>query len=219
MFKEVELPECLRKEVFEDDREYTNQDNVFHASELSYECMFKVYMDREHGKGFPDDARWNLYRGSVFDKAITPLFDENELRVQQRVKGTPYVIRGRIDGLNYDTNEIFEVKSVVSIKYVREPFKHHVPQGLFYLGNYNPEATLKFLYVSMDGYKVLEYTGGFERMEAELENFDAKARIIGKAIRKGEPPEPIRANECKWCRYKNETGELACPLVKGRGKQ
>ena len=216
MFKEVELPECLRKEVFEDDREYTNQDNVFHASELSYECMFKVYMDREYGKGFPDDARWNLYRGSVFDKAITPLFDENELRVQQRVKGTPYVIRGRIDGLNYDTNEIFEVKSVVSIKYVREPFKHHVPQGLFYLGNYNPEATLKFLYVSMDGYKVLEYIGGFETMEAELENFDAKARIIGKAIRKGEPPEPVRANECKWCRYKKEG---TCPITKTRSKK
>jgi len=222
MFKESELPECVYNEVFEDDREYTNQDNIFHASELCYGCMFKVYMDRKEGKCFPKDAMWNLYRGRVFDKALTPLFDENEVRVQQRVKGTPYVIRGRIDGLLYDIdgkNEIYEVKSVVSIKYVQQPFKQHVPQGLFYLGNYNPNARLKFLYVSMDGYKVLEYDAGFETMEAELENFDRKARIIGKAIRKEEPPEPTRGNECKWCRYKNlEEGNVAkCPIVKGRG--
>lgn len=221
MFEECELPQPLYHEVFEDDRNYTNQPNVFHASELCYQCLWKVYWDRVEGKSFPDEAKWNLYRGRVFDKAITPLFDENEIRVQQRVKGSPYIIRGRIDGLSYDKNEIYEVKSVVDIKYVREPFKHHIPQGIFYLGNYNPQATLKFLYVSMNGYKTFKYVGGFENMEAELENFDRKARLIGKAIKDETPPEPERANECKWCRYKNEPdGSLCkCPIVKGRGKK
>ena len=49
--------------------------------------MYKQYLDRLEGKDFNDYAYWNIYRGRVFDKRLTALFDENELRVQHRVKG------------------------------------------------------------------------------------------------------------------------------------
>jgi len=215
MFKETELPKCI-KEDMEDNRNYTSRDNIFHVSELCYDCMYKAYLDRKEGKQFDGSANWNIYRGRIFDKAITRLFDENELRVQHRVKGTPYVIRGRIDGLLYEENEIYEVKSVMSIRYVNQPYNYHIPQGIFYLNTYDPMATLKFLYVSMDGYKVLEYTGDRETADAYMNEFERKAKLLGKALKRGEPPEPTKANECKWCRYKEEG---RCPITKTRKKR
>lgn len=212
MFEEGKLPECIIEDM-KDDRDYTSRDNVFHVSELSYDCMFKQYMDRLEGKQFDDSAKYNIYRGRLFDKCITPLFDENEVRVQHRVKGTPYVVRGRIDGLLYEPNEIWEIKTVASISYVRQPYKHHVPQGIFYLSTYDPKATLHFLYLSMDGWRVFNYSGGIENADAYMEEFERKAKTLGRAIRNGEPPEPQRANECKWCRYKEEG---LCPIVKPR---
>lgn len=215
MFKEGDLPGCI-KEDMEDLREYTSRDNVFHVSELSYECMFKQYMDRAEGKQFDDGAKYNIYRGRLFDKAITPLFDENEIRVQHRIKGTPYVIRGRIDGLLYEPNELFEIKTVGSINYVKQPYRHHIPQGIFYLSTYDPKATLKFIYLSMDGWRVFEYQAGIDTADAYMEEFERKGKILGRAIKDGVPPEPTRANECKWCRYKEEG---RCPIVKPRKKK
>ena len=215
MFKEAPLPKCV-KEDMEDDRNYTSRDNVFHVSELSYNCMYKMYMDRKEGKQFDGSANWNIYRGRIFDKALTPLFDENEVRVQHRVKGTPYVIRGRIDGLLYEENEIFEVKSVASIRYVKNPYPYHIPQGIFYLNTYDPMASLKFLYVSMDGYKVFEYQGDRETADAYMNEFERKAKLLGKGLKNGEPPEPERGGECNWCRYKEEG---RCPIVKPKKKK
>lgn len=211
MFEETDLPDCVKADIYEE-REHTIRDNVFHVSELSYTCMYKQYLDRLEGKDFNDDAYWNIYRGRVFDKRLTALFDENELRVQHRVKGTPYIIRGRIDGYNYDTNSIYEIKTVASIKFVRAPYKHHIPQGIFYLNTFDPLANLHFLYVSMDGWKNFKYTGDIETAGMFIEDFEDKARVLGKALRTGDPPEPIKGGgECNWCRYRQEG---KCPVMK-----
>lgn len=211
MFKQTDdLPECILEDINEE-RDYTQRDNVFHASELCYTCMWKQYMDRQEGKKFDDQAKWNIYRGRVFDNRLTKLFDENEVRVQQRIRNTPFVIRGRIDGLNYADNCIYEIKTVQSIKFVRAPFKHHVPQGLFYLHNYDPNATLKFIYISMDGYKVYTYQGSREEADSVVRDMEEKAKVLGTALIKGEAPDAERGNECKWCRYK---AEGRCPIMR-----
>lgn len=215
MFKETDLPDCIKTDM-EDDREYTHRDNVFHVSELSYTCMFRQYMDRLEGKQFDGSAKWNIYRGRIFDQKLTKLFDENEVRVQHRIKGTPYIIRGRIDGLLYEENEIYEIKSVASIRYVKQPYPYHIPQGIFYLNSYDPLATLKFLYVSMDGYKVFEYNGDLETASSYMDEFERKGKILGKSLKTGVAPEPDKGNECKWCRYKEEG---KCPILKPRKKR
>lgn len=212
------MPDCIFDDVHKEDS-YTTHDNIFHASELAYTCMFKAYMDRTTGKQFPDDAKWNLYRGRIFDSYITKLFDEDQVRVQRRVHGTPYVIRGRIDGLNYDENCIYELKSIVSVKWIKNPLKHHVPQGLFYKMNYDPKAKLKFIYVSMDGCKTFEFKDTKKNLkdaEQIMTDYDNKAKILGDSLINKEPPEPTRANECKWCRYKTEG---LCPICKPRKKK
>ncbi len=215
MFEVVDPPKQLIDATKLDDN-YTYRDNVFHVSELSYTCMYKIYHDRMEGKDFDDSGLWNLYRGRVFDRAITPLFDENELRVQMRVPGTDIIIRGRIDAVDYEENVIYEVKSVASIKYVRKPYNHHIPQAVFYLCNYDPKAKLKILYVSMDGNKTFEYTGGPQNADAMMRDFEAKAKILRLAMKTGEAPEPTKGGECNWCRYK---GEGRCPIVKTRKKK
>lgn len=206
------MPKVIHDDIFKKDH-HDSRPNVFNASELAYTCPFKMFMDRTLGKGFPDEAMWNLYRGKIFDQYLTKLFDEDQVRVQRRVKGTPYVVRGRIDGLNYDENCIYELKTVFSVKWVKQPMKHHVPQGLFYLANYDPEAKLRFIYASMDGCKTFEYTGTLEEMDGEMQLYDEKAKVLGDALKAEEPPEPVKGNECKWCGYKQEG---LCAICKPR---
>jgi hypothetical protein len=201
-------------EDLESKGDYTSRDNVFHASELAYNCMYKAYRDRTEGKEFNDAGKYALWRGRVFDQYITKLFDENELRVTQRVPNTPFTIRGRIDGVDYENNILYEVKSVASIKYIRDqPYAHHIPQGLFYLNNYDPLATLRFLYVSMDGYVSLEYVPDPSEMRAHNDEYNRKAKELGLALKHGEPPEPVKCAECKWCNYKKDK---TCPLTPKR---
>ena len=216
MFKQTDdLPECILEDMALNS-DYDTRDNIFHASEVAYTCMFKAYMDRQEGKEFDSGATYNIYRGRVFDKHLTKLFDEKEVRVQHRIKNTPFVIRGRIDGLNYDTNTIYEIKTVQSIKFVRAPYKHHIPQGLFYLTNYDPKATLKFIYLSMDGYKVFTFDDTMQTADSVMVEMEEKARKLGEGIIKGEPPLPVKGNECRWCRYKEEG---RCPITKTRKKR
>ncbi len=195
---------------------YVYRDNVFHVSELSYTCMYKIFYDRIEGKEFNKSGLWNIYRGIVFDRAITPLFDENELRVQMRVPNTDIIIRGKIDAVDYDENVIYEFKTVVSIKFVRKPYQHHTQQALFYLCNYDPNAVLKLVYVSMDGHKTFEFVGGRQNADAHMPDFVKKAKSLRKALRNKEAPEPQRASECNWCRYKEEG---RCPIVKTRKRK
>jgi hypothetical protein len=216
MFKQTnELPQCILDDM-EMKMDYTTRDNVFHASEVAYTCMYKAYMDRLEGKEFDDTGKYNIYRGRLFDKHLTKLFDENELRVQHRIKNSPFVIRGRIDCLDYESNTIYEIKTVQSIKFVRAPFKHHIPQGIFYLTNYDPLATLKFMYFSMDGYKVFEYEDSLETADAIMKEMEERAITLGTAIKKEEPPTPTKGGECRYCKYK-EQGR--CPIVRTRKKK
>jgi len=216
MFKQTDdLPECILEDMSMDG-DYTTRDNVFHASEVAYTCMYKAYMDRKEGKEFDNQAMYNIYRGRIFDRHLTKLFDERELRVQHRIKNTPFIIRGRIDGLNYDENCIYEIKTVQSIKFVRAPYKHHIPQGLFYLTNYDPKATLKFIYLSMDGYKVFTFNGDLGSADAIITEMENKAKALGEGLINKKPPQAEKANECKYCRYK---GEGRCPIVKTRKKK
>jgi len=216
MFKQTDdLPECILEDMSMDG-DYTTRDNVFHASEVAYTCMYKAYMDRKEGKEFDNQAMYNIYRGRIFDRHLTKLFDERELRVQHRIKNTPFIIRGRIDGLNYDTNTIYEIKTVQSINYVRGPFKNHIPQAVFYLTNYDPLATLKFIYLSMDGYKVFTYDDTLQTADSVMAEMEDRAKTLGLAIKEGEPPTPSKGNECKYCRYKKQG---RCPIVKTRKRK
>lgn len=215
IFEPTKLPTQIEEDM-ELDQNYTQRPNIFHVSELSYDCMFKAFLDRKEGKGFNKDALWNIYRGTIFDRYLTKLFDENEVRVQHRIKGTPYVVRGRIDGILYEENEIWEIKTVASSKFVRNPYNHHIKQGLFYLCTYDPTAKLKFLYASMDGHKEFEYVADRETADQVLMEYEEKARMLGDGIKKDEPPEPTRGSQCNWCRYKEEG---KCPICKPRKKR
>lgn len=213
MFKQTDdLPECILEDM-DLDGDYTTRDNVFHASEVAYTCMYKAYMDRLEGREFDDDAKYNIYRGRIFDRHLTKLFDEKEVRVQHRIKNTPFVIRGRIDGLNYDTNTIYEIKTVQSIKFVRGPYKTHIPQAVFYLTNYDPLATLKFIYLSMDGYKVFTYDDSLETADAIMSEMEERAKNLGMALKKRSPPEATKDGPCRYCIYKTQG---RCPIVKKR---
>ena len=65
-------------------------------------------------------------------------------------------------------------------------------------------ATLRFVYVSMDGYKVLEFDGDKAEMKGIQKEYERKAKVLGKALKTKQEPEPTESNECNWCGYRKE---------------
>lgn len=215
MWEEVELP----KEVLNDidrDMNYTERKNVFHASELAYNCPLRMYFDRTNMREVDSRGLWAMYRGRVFDKHINQLFDESEIRVAHRVPGTNYIIRGRIDGINYTDNVIYEVKTVEFMDFMKQPRDAHQNQALFYLACYDPLATLKIIYVSMGGNKTYKFTGGKSELNSIMQEYDRKAKILGNSLKKKEEPEPLSAKECDFCTWRQKS---MCPIKKPKQKR
>jgi len=207
MFKQTSLPKTLRSKIKHKDK-YNFKKNVLHVSELSYNCMYRVYEKRKHNN---DDfgSLWNLFRGNIFDQYISPILGETQVRVSFRVPKTNFIIRGKIDAVNHEKNIIYEIKTVKSVKFIKNPYSYHIPQGLFYLSNFDPLATLKFVYLSMDGYKVFTFSGTQKDISDAMKEFEKKAKILGSALFLNKKPIPQKGSECNWCEHKKMH---TCPL-------
>lgn len=210
MFKEAGIPKPIQADM-DVNINFHERDNIFHVSELSYECPLRMYLDRTTMKKIDDSGKWNIYRGKIFDKYLTALFDEKEIRVQHRVPGTNYMIRGRIDGLTYEDNCIYEIKTVEHMDWMKQPRNPHINQSVFYLANYDPLSTLKIFYASMGGWKCFEFNGTKSDVNGIMKEFDRKARILGDALKCKEEPTGVSCKECEWCIYR---GEGMCSLKK-----
>jgi hypothetical protein len=193
------------------DDNYIMKNNVFHVSELSNTCLLKMYLDRIDGRICDDQCEWALYRGRIFDQHITKLFDETQRSVTHRVPKTNYVIRGKIDGLNYEDNLIVELKTAQFMDYLKQPRDSHINQALFYLACFDPLATCNILYVSMGGYKNFEFTGTKSELNQVMKEFNRKAKLLGDSLKSETPPEGTPNKECDYCTHR-ELGN--CPIKK-----
>lgn len=201
MFKQVEIPKALQDDINKE-YDYHTKDNIFHVSELSHNCILKMYLDRKEPTPISPKGKWAMYRGKIFDNHITKLFDEDQIRVSHKVPGTNYVIRGKIDAITYDANELVELKTVEFMDYLEEPREAHKNQALFYLACYDPLAKLQVLYVGMGECKCFEFVGTKSELNGILKEFDRKARLLGDALKENKPPEPMSCKECNYCGHR-----------------
>lgn len=215
MFKEVQLPEVITEDINKS-RPHNSSDNIFNVSELSNNCLLRMYLDRREPTDVSERGKWAMYRGRIFDQYLTKLFDEDQIRVTHKVPGTNYVIRGKIDAITYKTNELVELKTVEFMDYMKEPRDSHKKQALFYLSCYDPLATLQVLYVGMGGWKNYQFTGTKTELNAVMKEFDTKAKLLGDSLKNNEPPEGMSCKECDWCSHRPLK---KCPIKKPKQKR
>ncbi|MDH7507753.1 MAG: hypothetical protein QHH15_08235 [Candidatus Thermoplasmatota archaeon] len=202
------------KEAIDESREKIEQKNIIYVTEACFECPLRSYYRRKFGEEFDDKAYWNISRGKIFDEYLTEFFDDKQVPVQCRIKDTAIVVRGKIDGVFYDPPEVWEIKTVASVRRLKEPYPIHKKQALFYQYNWNPMAKTYIWYISMDGYKVFEIWGENSVVEEMIEN----SKSLYEGLVNNVEPKPKKSNECYFCKHK----ETRCCLFNennGRGKK
>lgn len=194
-----ELPEKMKTEI-QDRSIYEQRENQINTTELIY-CIRKAYYRRKYPEAPSLKSAFWMFRGNIFDKIFTPLFERHQERVTHRVRGTPIIISGRIDFIDGDT--IFELKTVNSLRFIEKegPHQDHLKQVKFYAWcNAYPNA--KIIYMDLND--ALVFDVDLSNEDETIDEFEDLARRLYTGIVTDEPPEPnAQTWECKYCTYKD----------------
>jgi len=178
------------------EREYEYADERIHVSELCG-CLLKAWFRRRYPVERDFDQLWFLYRGIVYDELWTRLFERNQIRVTHRIRNGPTIV-GRYDF--YWDDRIWDLKTTISVRNLKEPFSHHVDQVKFYCWCENVDKGA-LLYVSFDGYQIFYFD--CDDAEEVVKRFEEKAIVLYNALEANEPPTTAYTEswECRYCEY------------------
>jgi len=195
---EYHLPQKLLQHIDKvTERHHDYRDNIFYVSELTG-CIRQAYLNRTLKPKIEDydfTQKWRLFRGIIFDQAITTLFERNQIRITHRVKNLPIVITGKADFIEDDV--LWELKTVSELP--EKPQEHHVLQVLFYAYYLLPKSC-RILYVAMDNVRVFEIDYNDELARQAVELLEERAKTLYECLRKNEPPEPTKNRRlCESC--------------------
>ena len=194
-----DLPEKIKDEI-QNRSMYEQRENQINTTELIY-CIRKAYYRRKFPKPPSLKSAWWMWRGNVFDRVFTPLFERHQERVTHRVRGTPIIISGRIDFIEDDT--VYELKTTNNLKYIQKdgPHKDHLKQVKFYTWC-NAYQKAKIIYMDLND--VLVFDVDLSDLDEVIDEFEDVARKLYNAILLDEPPEKNAQKwECNYCTYKD----------------
>jgi len=111
--------------------------NVYHVTEILY-CLRKAYWRRNGGHSEIDsEGLLNIYRGNMFDKAWTPLFEHNQHTLKSErihpVTGELLTLTGTLDFMWLDESNLEKI--LYDLKMPKNTFfKKRYGAGKFYSG-------------------------------------------------------------------------------------
>ena len=126
---EYHLPQKLLQHIDKvTERHHDYRDNIFYVSELTG-CIRQAYLNRTLKPKIEDydfTQKWRLFRGIIFDQAITTLFERNQVRITHRVKNPPIVITGKADFIEDDV--LWELKTVSELPEKPQSCQRRLPE-------------------------------------------------------------------------------------------
>jgi len=176
-------------------------DNEFYASSVGG-CPRLIY----YSKVFPDRKKdpkslkvfvlGNLVHDFLQKEVLS---GESEVPLVIETKGVK--IKGRLDQV--DDNFIYEIKSVSTLRFVKEqPQKHHVLQLMLYLKAFKREKG-KIVYVEKNTFDIIEHEIVFDEKiyDEAVEGFVSVFQSMSK---NALPDKTSEEWACKHCLFKKE---------------
>jgi hypothetical protein len=224
-----DLPEKVRDFLrFSQNQHRAGQDERLYPTEL-LGCLKKAYLCRKNKCDMELEGCYAVWRGKLFDDALSPLFERQQESVTYEIPDTPITIAGRLDAVDPNGQMILDWKTVSSLYYIRAegPKDSHKRQLMFYWSGIrakNPEdpvvqlhdkkGMIKLVYMDMGG--VETYLVGFTSKEADdnLMWLTARAKVLYDALKENVPPKVCakdskrEAWECKYCSARKMCEEL-----------
>ncbi len=209
------LPAPIVKLLQDNITSWTIQPHVYHVTSLIY-CLRRAWYKRTHPERVKWSIRslWNVYRGSVFDKRWTCLFEINQKNYRVKRKGV--VITGTLDFLHDDGEGLvlYDLKMSANIGSKKiygagEAYRRQV-QAYLALAHYNGELLdVHDARVLMVGADVV-----VEDVHEWTDILDAylwpRAFVLDAALSAGSPVSLLSAEEGWECGVDQE-GIPYCP--------
>jgi len=223
----MEFPELFEKIVkdFLDRAKKERKENVFYPSELPY-CIRRNYflyknpkeIDLETKKIFESGSIVHSWVRDVLFKGFTEMALKDFKWEESLIfKGNDFEIHGRYDDLVavelHEKPILLEIKTVRSLKYIKEPKRHHVMQLNFYLTVLKLE-TGYIVYIDRTNlqHKIFKLTKDKRLFDEMLK----RAEMLRRALKEKKIPiaearlDVTKRWQCRYCPYRLEcleTGE------------
>jgi CRISPR/Cas system-associated exonuclease Cas4 (RecB family) len=190
------LPEPIIKHIFEKtNKEIIREEGTVGCTELLY-CPRKAFLRRicREVAELKPEQRWWIYRGNVFDELWASLFPLNQVEVRYKVNDKLTIV-GHADFVYNDC--VYELKTIKTLKYLKEPKEHHVKQVKFYAHCLGLEIA-KIIYVSFEGFKIFDVD--CSDSEEVVQELTEKALTFHEFWENCKlPPKTAEEWECKFC--------------------
>jgi len=216
------LPEAIKqgitRQVEQEQREIRHSPNVVWISETDG-CILKSFYRRT--LPLPMDFRRAvaLWRGSLLHPVLLCHLPQTEVPVSYPVLGEEgLTLRGRIDGIDED-GRIVELKCTSSLFYMKRrnrPNKWDVKRLMTYARiRGSKQASLYYIDFSDALHFPLEVDMG-EAGRTLIEKVEL-AKALSRALKNGEPPEPLNVLEFEDGRFECGYCEYRGMMCEGRG--
>lgn len=158
-------------------------------------------------------TKWAVFRGRMWDKALSGLFNENQVlfTVVMNINGEVAFIRGRIDAIYVNDDghlEVIDFKSVSddALKKKRYLKNNYVLQVAFYAHVVGADE-YSILAVSNTGFKYAKMNN--ERLKKQAYSYARKiVTEIVEAMKKGEITPVKELSECVYCPFRGICDEI-----------
>lgn len=205
-------------------QQFRLEKNVFHPSGMGTECIRKLWYGQQFHAEI-DEKTMKIFEGGQtlhnwfveflkwcdeHKKGIMLIESEREIVIPLDVNGDELWVTGRIDNFiaTSEGRAVVEVKSINSLKYVREsPKEHHVVQANLYMKGSRSKYAL-IVYIEKSSFKIKTFLVPFDE-KLYLKTL-AKIKEVWSYLKVNKTPPRISETfdhwECRYCHFSGRCG-------------